>query len=263
MYKALFTDLDGTLFDDEKNISKENLKAIENIKSQGKIVTLCSGRQIDFVRRQNEKIGNSDYIIASNGAVIYDCKNNELVRTSAISREQAKYLIEYGNSHGFLVRIDTDHIRYLNDMEKSVNTELELGDDIDKFLDQNVVVHITLCAEKKEDLAEIKKYVEDAFELEIANDFISKFKGYRFAAINIGNRGVSKGNAIIGLCKYLKIDLTDVVAMGDDLNDISMMTFGGTGVAMENAMPEVKEKAKYITASNNENGVAKAINKFF
>ena len=80
---------------------------------------------------------------------------------------------------------------------------------------------------------------------------------------NIINKNASKGNAIHGLCKYLKIDIEDVIAMGDDSNDISMMKTVGLGVAMGNAGDDVKKYAKEIAKTNMENGVAEILyNKF-
>ena len=264
MYRALFSDLDGTLFDDNKNISSENLEAINRIKNEGVLFTICSGRQIDFVKRINNELGKNDYFIASNGAIIYDNKNEEILFSSVMPDERCKYLIEYGKAHNFLVRVDTAYIRYLNDMSKSVSTEIELDEDTDIFLSKNEVIQITLCTEKREDLDEIIDYVENkTYDLSIANIFLSKFREYRLWAINILNKSASKGNAISGLCKYLKINTDEVVAIGDDLNDASMIKAVGMGVAMENAMPSVKEFAKYITTGNNESGVAKAINEFF
>ncbi len=264
MYKALFTDLDGTLFDDEKNISSKNMRALERIKTDGKMVTLCSGRQIDYVRRINDKIGSNDYVIASNGAIIYDCKNKEILFSAFLPEERCKYLIEYGNNHNFLVRVDTPYIRYLNDISRAVSTEIELDDNLDKFLTQNEVIQLTFCSEKKEDLDEIISYIEnDCYDIHIANKFFSKINNYKYWAINILNNSASKGNAMMGLCKYLKIDLNDVVAIGDDLNDISMIQAAGMGVAMSNAVEEVRLKSNFVTLNNNESGVAFVIDKFF
>ena len=76
------------------------------------------------------------------------------------------------------------------------------------------------------------------------------------------NDSVSKGNAILGLCKYLRIDMKDVIAIGDEVNDVPMVEVAGLGVAMENAFEEVKKVAKEITKSNVENGVAYILNKY-
>ena len=73
------------------------------------------------------------------------------------------------------------------------------------------------------------------------------------------NKVISKGNAISKLCEFLKIDINDVIAFGDGINDISMLKIVGLGVAMENAQSEAKEVAKEITITNNDSGVAKVL----
>ena len=77
------------------------------------------------------------------------------------------------------------------------------------------------------------------------------------------NKNASKGNAIYGLCKYLKIDLKDVIVIGDDKNDLSMFKVAGVSVAMENASRELKKEADEITKSNIQNGVAEVLYKYF
>ena len=79
--------------------------------------------------------------------------------------------------------------------------------------------------------------------------------------INIINKKASKGNAISKLCKHLKIDLSEVIAFGDDLNDISMMNTVGYGIAMENAGEEIKKIAKEIIGTNTEPSIAKTLNR--
>ena len=264
MYKALFTDLDGTLFDDEKNISQDNIEAINRIKDEGKLFSLCSGRQIDFVKGVNEKLGKHRYFIASNGGIIYDHKNNEILFFFFFFEERCKHLITYADKHDFIMLIDTTYGRYINDMDKAISTEIEFNEDIGDFVKNNDIVQISLCTEKLDDLNEIISYIEDeAYDLAITSKFHAECKGKRYWTINVLNKSASKGNAISGLCKYLKINMDDVVAVGDDLNDSSMICMAGMGVAMDNAVPQVKEDADFITNNNNESGIATVIDEFF
>ena len=264
MYKALFTDLDGTLFDDEKNISSNNLEAINRIRDEGKIFSLCSGRQIDFVKGVNEKLGKHRYFIASNGGIIYDHKNEEILFSSNMREERCKHLITYADKHDFLMLIDTTYGRYINDIDKAISTEIEFNEDVSDFVEKNDIVQISLCTEKLEDLNEIVSYIEDeAYDLAITSRFHAECKGKKYWTINVLNKSASKGNAISGLCKYLRINMDDVVAVGDDLNDSSMINMAGIGVAMDNAVPQVKDEADFITNNNNESGIAAVIDEFF
>jgi hydroxymethylpyrimidine pyrophosphatase-like HAD family hydrolase len=76
------------------------------------------------------------------------------------------------------------------------------------------------------------------------------------------NKGVSKGEGLTYLCKKLKVDKSQVIAIGDNENDLSMLNFAGLGVAMGNSRDEIKNMSDYVTSSNNEEGVAKVIEKY-
>lgn len=262
MYKAVFLDLDGTLLDDDKNISNENKKAINKAESMGISVCLCSGRQKEFVKKIREYAGiNSQYVISSNGSEIYDFKNNEVLFTANLEKVLNKALYEYCQEKGHLIRFDTVYGRYINDMKYEYYGEIELPKNIDKFLSENNILQTTICTKTEKEIDDAAILVKSLNQdIKIENRYIAKTKAWSLWAINIINKTASKGNAIYGLCKYLKIKMEDVIAMGDDLNDISMIMQAGLGVAMGNAVPKVKEIADEITKTNNENGVAEIIN---
>lgn len=262
MYKAIFLDLDGTLLDDDKNVSQENRKAIDMAESIGVSVCLCSGRQKEFVKKIKEKAGiNSQYVISSNGCEIYDLKNKEVLFTANLENSLSKNLYEYCENKGHLIRIDTIYGRFLNNMKYEYSGELEFSENIDKFLSENNVIQISVCTKTEHEIDEAINYIKSlGADIKIENRYKTGNRDWSLWAINIINKNASKGNAIYGLCKYLKIDIKDVIAMGDDLNDISMIKEAGLGVAMGNATPKVKQVADEITKTNNENGVAEIIN---
>lgn len=262
MYKAIFLDLDGTLLDDNKNVSEENKKAINMAENMGVSVCLCSGRQNEFVKKIQKKAGiNSQYIISSNGCEIYDLKNNEVLFTANLESTLSKRLYEYCQLKNHLIRIDTVYGRFINNMNYEYSGEIELSEDINKFLDENNVVQISVCTKTEEEIDKVIEYLKPLNEdIKIENRFQTGNGIWSLWAINIINKNASKGNAIYGLCKYLKIDIKDVIAMGDDLNDISMIKEVGLGIAMGNALDSVKEIADEVTKTNNENGVAEIIN---
>ncbi len=105
---------------------------------------------------------------------------------------------------------------------------------------------------------EVIDMLDDSMKVE--NRFISGYLPVEHEIINIINKSVSKGNGILGLCKYLKIKPEEAMAFGDDLNDISMMK-SVYGVAMGNAFDEVKVLAKEITKTNEEPGIAEILNR--
>jgi Cof subfamily protein (haloacid dehalogenase superfamily) len=261
MYKAVFLDLDGTLLDDNKKISEENKEAIKQAKEKGVQVFLCSGRQQNLVKDYKNEINASDYIICCNGAEIYDCNSKQELFSSNLPEDVVYNLYEYANSRKYLTRIDTRYGRFINDMKYFISKEVEIEPDLNKFISENKVLQFTIGTETEEEIDSVIEYIKslNRSDIKIENKYLARAKTYTVWAINIINVNTSKGNAINGLCKYLKIDVNNVIGMGDDHNDISMMKTVGYGVAMGNAVPKLKEYAKEVTLTNNESGVAKIL----
>ena len=263
MYKAIFTDLDGTLLDDKKNVSKENIEAIEKAIEKGAFVCVCSGRQIDITRTFKNNAHASNYMICSNGAIIYDDLSHEVLFASTVDQGFCKEVYEYVENNGMTARFDTRHGRFVNNNNYNVSTEVLITEGIDEFLLENEVIQVSIAGDsfEKIDLAVQDLDIQNRATVKVENRYHTTLP-IEYYCINCINKNVSKGNAISGLCKYLKIDMKDVIGIGDELNDISMIEMAGLGVAMENALDEVKAVANEVTKTNTENGVAHIINKY-
>ena len=266
MYKAVFLDLDGTLLDDDKNISIENKMAIKKAKDNGAIVCICSGRQQDFVKDLKEEAGASRYIICSNGTQIFDCDSGEEIFAMTVEEELTSDLYEIAKAKDYVIKLDTRYGKFINSDKFYFPTEMLIGEDYERFLSENKVLQITIATNTEEEVDEIIRYLIGLkrTDIKIYNKYKSATKeGREFWGMNVINSNASKGNAINGLCKFLKIDVNEAIAMGDDLNDVSMMEAVGMGVAMGNACDAVKRSAKEVTKTNNENGVAETLNNKF
>lgn len=265
MYKAVFLDLDGTLLDDNKKISEENKEAIQYAKEKGTQIIICSGRQQSMIRDYKDEINASNYIICCNGAEIYDCDTKQDLYTANIPEDLVNILYNYSSKRNYLARLDTKYGRYINNMDYFISKEMKLDEDIQKFIRENDIFQFTIGTATEKQADEAIEFIKslNRKDIKVENKYEAKTKTFDIWAINIISSNASKGNAINGLCKYLKIDLNDVIGMGDDYNDISMMDTVGYGIAMGNAMQLVKEHAKEVTLTNNENGVARVLkNKF-
>ena len=266
MYKAVFLDLDGTLLDDKKNISQENYDAIEYVTKNNGLVIICSGRSISSTQKIWNKIKASKYIIYSNGAGIYDIHKNENIFSSSIDKDICLNLYNYSIQKNICIRFDTPYGRYITDMKFSTSTDILFNENINKFLNENEILQISCMNEEQNHIESCINFINNSFNSIKIENYYNDFYGndkINTYVINVINPSTSKGNAISGLCKFLKIDINDVIAMGDDLNDISMIKMVGLGVAMGNAKPEVKNIAKEITTTNNDNGVAKILREKF
>ena len=266
MYKAIFLDLDGTLLDDNKIISKENYDAIEAVTKNNGFVILSSGRPISATQKYWEQVKASRYFIYSNGAGIYDTQNKETIFSAPINKNVVLELFYYCIEKEICIRLDTKYGRYLTNMDYATSTDIYFEDDINKFLNDDEVIQISFLSNTDEKIDnainDIKNKFNSFIKIENHYTFLNK-KEQLIHTINIVNTCTSKGNAISGLCKFLNINLSETIAMGDDLNDISMLTTVGLGVAMGNAKEEVKNVAKQITIDNNNSAVAKIINENF
>lgn len=259
MFKIVFFDLDGTLLNSDKEVLKENKIAIQNALNNGIEVCICTGRQKDAAKRYQKMAGAGRYIICENGAEIYDTKDNEELFNCALDKDFCLKMYEYIMKNDLFVRIDTKYARYINKMNLRLLDEVPIEEDYKKLFAENDIFQMSIGSTKTEDIDKVVELLDDSVKVE--NRFMSGYLPIKHEIINVINSSVSKGNAILGLCKYLKIKPEEAMAFGDDLNDISMME-SVYGVAMGNAYDVVKDMAKeVVSTTNNEAGIAKILNR--
>lgn len=259
MFKIVFFDLDGTLLTSKKEILEENKKAIKNALDNGIEVCICSGRPQSAVRYYQEMSGAGRYIISTNGSEICDTKDNEQLFKCPIEKDLILKLYEFVLERNLFARIDTKYGRYINIMEYNILNELPMEEDYKKFFEENEVLQISIGSKNWADIDELVDNLDS--DLKVENRFVAENLPGDIQVVNIINKSASKGNAILGLCKYLKIAPEEAMAFGDDYNDISMMK-AVYGVAMGNAFDEIKAIAKEVVpTTNNEAGIAMILNR--
>lgn len=197
MYKVVFLDLDGTLLDDQKNISKENMDAINYAISKGNFVYLCSGRPIDAIKEYWQKVNASRYIIYSNGAGIYDIQSNETIFSSNIDKNICLSLYNLAIQNQLCVRLDTPYARFITDEKFSLSTDVIMTESIEDFLRDNNVLQISIISDNKDDVENFINYINNANlnSIQIEDIFVTG-KNNNFCAVNMINKSASKGNAI-------------------------------------------------------------------
>jgi hypothetical protein len=257
-YKIIFFDLDGTLLTDNKTILDENKKEIKRVNELEIETVICTGRQINAVQYFKDMAGTGRFVICTNGAEIYDYKENKIVYSSLINNEVVKQLHKIADEEECLIKIDTLNERYINKMKYSQVGEIELTQSIESLLINEKILQISIGNNNRDKLDKIVEKIKQIDEVKVENYFYFKDEIW---IINIVNKEVSKGNGIRKLCQYLNIDTKEVVAFGDDINDISMLNAVGYGIAMGNSNDKLKKIAKKITTYNEENGIAKELQK--
>ncbi|MDQ0218581.1 HAD family phosphatase [Peribacillus cavernae] len=282
MVQYIVSDMDGTLLNKDQKVSKENKEAIERAQNQGVEVIIATGRSFQEARFALDEANLECPVICVNGAVVYT-KDGALAASNPMDPDTVKSVIQYLENEGIYFEIYTNDGTYTKNYEKSLATLVDIlltaNPDLDplKVTEQArqrvTVSHIKSIEdyEKLLSISEIEYYKFLIFsnDLQKLGDTASALKENNHLAVSssgrenleITSRDAQKG---IALEKYVKErggSLTEAMAIGDNFNDVSMLERVGRSVAMGNAPTKIKNICEFITDTNDENGVANAINK--
>lgn len=263
--KILFTDLDGTLLDNEKKISEYTWNVLKNWIDAGHKLVLCSGRDINSVGSVKEYLKLDDpgvYLIGYNGGQIYDCEKKETLYKIMLSPEQVRHISETAKRLGIHCHTYTDtHIVSPRDSEafryyrRVIKTPVIYSEDVTAVMTDGACKCIAVEVEDHDKLEKLRMTLlpwaeEEGVSMLYSNPNYLEF----FPAVS------GKGASVRKLCELLGIDLCFSVAAGDEQNDLSMIETAGFGIAMANGSEEVKMAATTITMDdNNHDGLAKAL----
>ncbi len=268
--KLIAIDMDGTLLNSQNKISSKNILAINKASELGVQVVLCTGRIFTSALYYANALKLNTPIIACNGAFIAEKNKSKAIYKNPISMECSKKVIDMAEREGMYYHFYDDSKFYARELTKTVENYYRWNidkDDKDR-LNINIIDNPMHIVEREKINVYKFVFVEDDGEKLIRfRSKLSQIEGIEVSSswwnnMEIMNKGVSKGNALSVLCKLLNIDSQNVMAIGDNENDIPMLKFAGTGIAMGNGEDIVKEMADYVTDTNDNDGVANAINKF-
>ncbi len=265
--KLLFTDLDGTLLSTDKTVSLGNLRAIEEMVQKGHKFVVATGRPIQSALQISEKYGwNRDgYLISSfNGGLIYDCGAKKDIEIRSMKKEDAKYILDRAHEMGIhahtydktsvVSEYDTPELdKYI----KGIGMPKKVVKNIMTDLSAEPIKTVVISFEGRERLKSFSESI-DAFAKGRLNYTFSNPTLLEYEDIQ-----ASKCESLIFLADYYNIDISDTIAAGDEENDLSMIEAAGIGAVMANGNPKTKEKADYVTLSDNDHdGIAEIINRF-
>lgn len=250
--KLFIFDIDGTILDDSKSIPLKTKQAIIEL-SESHEVAIATGRNLTMAREVINDLGISNYIVCNGAAAYY---KDEAIYTNHLNGDDLEKLITLSDEHDHQVVYET--IDELRRRDKSPNKRMEkgmefVGFDVPEY-DKNYY--------KTHSLVQCLLFISEE-EMDIYNDKFTHFRFVRWYkdAIDVLPVDGSKYLTIKVLADHMGVDLNDVIAFGDGMNDIEMIRHVGTGVAMGNAEKEVKEVADRITESNENNGIPNALRK--
>lgn len=266
--KILFTDLDGTLLNDRHQVSDGNKQAMKKALLRGHKIVIATGRPLASAKLLAKELRLTEegcYIIASNGAIIYDTFRNRILSCKSLPLRHLRYLFDCAYEDGFHIHTYS-HTHVVSEREtpelawytKTIQVPPMLVHDVTTYLAYDPVKAILIHFEGKENLIRFQKkmapFTTDKFSSIFSNDMMLEYCPM----------DASKGNAVRDLCRLLNIPIENSYAAGDEQNDISMIQAAHTGCVMCNGSEETKRYADYITTrSNNEDGIAEIIKTFF
>lgn len=262
-YKMLVVDMDDTLLTDDHKISIENREMLLKAQEMGVYVVLASGRptsaMIDYAKELRCDENNS-YIISYNGSTIVNLKDNSVLFENALTKEQIHELYDFSqeNSTHIITYLDGKIIsesrsEYI-DVEKNI-TGLEL-DIVPSFKDR-VTTSAVKCIllEEPSYLKKMEQKLKEAMpDLSICMS--------KPIFLEAAPSGVHKGASLQILAERLNIHQSEIIAVGNAGNDLSMVQYAGLGVWVDNVEPELRAFGDVIVASNNDHGVAEVVRRF-
>lgn len=273
--KLIVTDLDGTFLNSNHlTISKENIDAFKRAHEMGIKVAIASGRTKILADNVTEQLPFLDYLITSNGAITYDLHTRQVVCSTLMSNTQSVEIFNILKDYNLIYEIyyngdcymnnksyamfDGEHVPpHIHDLLKDFIKPVE---SLETLIDGQGIEKLNILSLTGEERLEIEEKINKTCDVAFASSFpIIKEKN---GNLEMTHKDATKGFAIKGLCNALGIDHSNVMCFGDGENDCSMLEFADYSFAMANGTDLVKSTAKYVTDTNDNGGVAKAINKY-
>ena len=264
-YRAIALDLDGTLTNHDKVVTPKTREALLKAASQGAVIILASGRPtygIEPVAECLELNKQGGYILSYNGGNIVNAKTGEKLFSQFLPDEVIPELYAYAKEHGHAllgyagneIITEMPDDQYVKEESRINKMNIRKVDNLFESLEPHPTKLLmtgdpTLMLKAEEEL------------VEKLGDRMDIFRSAPFF-LELVPKGIDKAKSLTRLLTKINLTPADLIAFGDGYNDLSMLKLAGMGVAMENAAPEVRAEADYVTLSNEEDGVAAALTHF-
>lgn len=264
-YKLLVLDVDGTLLNDEREISKRTLAALLKVQQMGVRIVLASGRPTYGLMplAKTLELGNyGGFVLSYNGCQIIKAQNGEILFERRINPEMLPYLEKKARKNGFAIFTyhddtlitDSPDNEYIKNEALLNNLKIIREDEFSTAIDF-APCKCMLVSDKEKALIGLEQH----WEKRLAGT-LDAFRSEPYF-LEVVPCGVNKTNTLGALLEHLGVTREEVIAVGDGVCDVTMLQLAGMGVAMGHSQDSVKVCADYVTASNEEDGVALAVEK--
>ena len=289
MYKLVAIDLDGTMLDSYGMVTEETKKTIKKVEEQGVNVIIASGRPIDSIKSIANEIDSKKYFISGNGAIIYDMEKEEIIYEKCMPKEKVLEIIKICEENSIAYNVYTEkeilatalkyNVLYYNKenlkKEESKKTKITIVKDMYEYVKNKEKINflkITVCDETKSVFNSIIRKFKEIKDIEVLDVSHMSRKTIRqgtedfsieYYYTEISRANVDKWYAIEYLMENLNLKREEIMAIGDNINDKMMIENAGLGIAMEQSTPVIKIIADDVAPSNNDDGVAKILQKYY
>ena len=264
-YKLIALDIDGTLTNSRKEITPRTRYALLEAQAQGKRLVIASGRHplgVLPIARDLRMDAYGGYVMSFNGGKIIECATGKPIVTKLFPREYLPDIVSVLKDSNITV-ITWDDKRIFANNKRNDYTYIEKD-----VLKTEMIVVDDFVTEIKFDINKIllagEPYELDEYQKILTERYDGLLEIYKSAPyfLELMPFGISKGSMLPLLLDKLGVKRDELIAFGDNYNDLTMIGYAGMGVAMANGEPEIKKIANYVCPSNDEDGIAETLNKF-
>lgn len=288
MYKLIAMDLDGTLLNSYGEVTEKNKKAIKKAIEKNIEVVLASGRMPEAILPIAKEVSATNYLISGNGAEIYDINKNEIIYNNYLSKKKVLEIIDICEKNSMFYNIYTNKFALTKSLNYNIlfyhnenknkpedkRIKINIVDNMYNYIKNyqgDDILKITICDSDElifKSIMNKLKTLRDIDVLEVAHMSRKIIKhgteeieiAYYYTEIT--NKNVNKWSALEKLIEKLNIKKEEVLAIGDNINDKEMVENAGMGIVTGNASPDMKKISNKVVATNDESGVAQAIEEF-
>lgn len=288
MYKLVAIDLDGTLLDSYGKVSENNKNAIKSAIDKETKVVIASGRGVMSVKNFANEIGANEYAICGNGAIVYDFKEESIIYDKFLSQKKVLQLIKICEENSIYYSIYTQNSIITKSLNYNVlfyhqenaskpdgkKTNICITEDVYQYVlnrKEEDYTKINICDENNIIFNGIIRKLREVKGIDVLDvghmsrklmKLGTEIHSIEYFYTEITDENTDKWNALKFLIQKLGIEREEVITIGDNVNDQTMLENAGLGVAMANSAPYIQKMADVVTESNNEDGVAKIIEKY-
>ena len=261
MYKLVAIDVDGTLVNDDKRLTKRTIDSIKKAIQIDTKIVISSARSFYRLKNYLEQLGlikDNQYTICFNGAVIIENGKKNIILSNNFDIEEIWELINLAGKFNTPIFLYSMNSVFVEQVPKVIETSKSFKNvklDLLKFntinFNRNNIYKI-LFVNDYDNITDIKKKIPEKYEITSSIP----------ECIEFVKKGTTKSKSLQFICRKCNIKQSEIIAIGDADNDLEMINFAGLGVAMGNAHDSLKIHANYVTGSNNDDGVADVIDKY-